>query len=183
MKLLPWWAKALILLAAIAAVIGAYKTWEHRVYQQGYKAADTEWQAKEARIRADAAEKLATATNEARAREQKLLADLNGMSIIRIEENEKHEKAIAQYIAAARAGALRLSVAINPRSIPRCPAAADPAPAGGPGRETRADLMPEVAETVLSVGGDIAKGVRDYNAVLDAYNRARETCNAGVDGG
>lgn len=179
---LPWWAKALILLAAIAAVIRAYKAWEHHVYQQGYKAASTEWQAKEAAIQADAAEKLATATNEARAREQKLLADLNGMSIIRIEENEKHEKAIDQYVAAARAGALRLSVAIDPRSIPRCPAAADPVPAGGPGPETRADLMPDAAAEVLSTAGRSAKDVHDYNAVIDLYNRARKTCNAGVGG-
>jgi hypothetical protein len=176
---IPWWGKVLLMLA----LIGAYKIWEHHIDQGGYNRADAEWQKKEADIKADAAEKMATATNTARAREQKLLADMNGMSIIRYEENANHEKAIAKYVAAARAGALRLSVAIDPRSIPQCPAAADPGAAGGPSTETRADVMPETAVDILGIAGNSAKDVRDFNAVVDLYNAARQTCNAGVSDG
>jgi hypothetical protein len=172
--------KALAVAALIAAIIFGYKAWERHIDQGGYDRANGEWELKEAGIKADAEKKLATATNEARAREQKLLADMNGMSIIRFEENANHEKAIAKYVAAARAGALRLSVAIDPRSLPVCAPAADSTPASGPSTETRADLMPDAAAEVLSTAGRSAKDVHDFNAIIDLYNRARETCNAGV---
>jgi hypothetical protein len=176
---IPWWGKVLLMLA----LIGAYKIWEHHVDQQGYNRANGEWQKREADIKADAAQKLADATNEARAREQKLLADMNGMSIIRYEENANHEKAIAKYVAAARASSLRLSVAIDPRSLPQCATPADPATTPGPSTETRADLLPDAAAEVLSTAGRSARDVHDFNAVIDLYNKARETCNAGVADG
>jgi hypothetical protein len=169
--------KALAVAALIAAVIFGYKAWEHHIDQQGYARANGEWELKEAQIKADAAQKLADATVAARAKEQALNRSLLTETEKRLMENAAHEKTIAGLNTAIRTRDLRLSIAIDPRSLPGCATASDSTPSGGPGTEARAGVMPETAVDILGIAGDIAKNVRDYNAVVDAYNRARAVCN------
>jgi hypothetical protein len=175
--------KALAVAVLIAAIIFGYKAWEHHVDQGGYNRADAEWQKKEADIKADAAQKLADATGAARAKEQALNRSLLTETEKRLMENAAHEKTIDNLNTAIRARDLKLSIAIDPRSLPRCAPTGDPAATPGPSTETRADVMPETAVAILGIAGDSAKNVRDYNAVVDAYNAVRETCNAGVADG
>jgi hypothetical protein len=179
----PSLIKGLAVLALVASLIAGYFAWHHHVDQGGYDRADAEWKLKEAQIKADAAQKLADATGAARAKEQALNRSLLTETEKRLMENASHEKTIAGLNTAIRARDLRLSIAIDPRSLPGCATASDPATAGGPSAEARADVMPETAVDILGIAGDIAKGVRDFNAVVDAYNKARETCNAGVGDG
>ncbi|NQE47970.1 lysis system i-spanin subunit Rz [Herbaspirillum rubrisubalbicans] len=71
-----------------------------------------------------------------------------------------------------RAGAVRLSVAVDAASAA---AAAQAAAAGD--REARADLLPAAAERILDFaleGDDI---VRDLNACVDKYHRAEQVIN------
>lgn len=155
--------RALVYLAIIAAVLGGYKAWEHRVYSAGYAARDIE-------AKAQAVDD----TLSAQARERKLIADMNEQSQQRYAENADHEKTIDALRARARAGALRLSVAVDPGA--HC-YATNPAAAARSGEQARTDLMPSTTDAVLGIAADSARHVRDYNAVLDAYNRARATCN------
>lgn len=178
---IPFFGRLLIGLAMAAAVVGAYKTWEHHVYQQGVTATDDKWKKKEVEIKAGAAEKLAEATAEAQRKERALNLVVLRQTEQRIQENANHEKRVTALTARVLAGDERLRIAINTRSLPQRPAGADPAAGAGSGGETRADLMPGTTERIFRIAGGIARLVRDYNAVVDAYNRARETCNAGVD--
>lgn len=173
-----WYYKLAAVLAAVALAIVGYRVWEHHMYTQGYSVRDGEAKTEEARLSADATAKQSTAAGEAWRREQDLRADLDAADAKRFKENADHEKINAALLARVRSGELRLSIAVKSGSLPDRAPATNPATAGGPGAETRADLMPGTVESILSIAGRSASDVRDYNALVDRYNRARETCNA-----
>lgn len=169
MKLIPWWAKALAVLAMIGIVIGSWQWREAVVDQQGYDRAVTE------RKQKDDAE-LAAATSKAREAEQALRAKIDADSAARLKETKKYEDTIADLRADVRRGAVRLRA--PGACVPANPAPADPAAAGRPGAEAGFVLLPETAQSVLDAGADLRQGVLDYNALVDVYNTARATCNA-----
>lgn len=92
-------------------------------------------------------------------------------------EREDEQMSAAAALAAYRAGARRLSLAVR-----ACPAGdggstADPAAAGGPG-EARAELAPETAAALDAIARDGDSGIRDANTCIDLYNAVRESYGA-----
>lgn len=170
--------KVLAVAALIAAIIFGYKAWEHHIDQQGYKRANGEWELKETQIKADAAEKLAAATKDTLVRQSVLNRALLNDAEQQIVNRTRYEKKIATLRAAARAGALKLSIAIDTRSLPKCAPGADTVPASGLGGETRADVMPGAADRIIGIAAASARDVHDFNRIQNLYNAAREACNA-----
>lgn len=106
----------------------------------------------------------ANATNAKRQDELQLAADESEMK--RAVDNDQHAKDLAAVRAAARAGAVRLSI---PGAC-RPAASAQAGTAAGPGSEERTDILPGTADDLIRIAGDSAKSVSDYNALLDRYN-------------
>lgn len=176
--LIPRWVKIAAVLAVLVALFGAFQAYEAHVFKQGYDKAAGEAAARELTIKADADKLLADATKTALDRERKLQTDLAAADDLRFKETQDHEKAIADLRARARAGDERLRVAVNAGSLQQCPAGANSAVTGRPGDERRADLMPGTVDALFGIAGRVTSLVRRYDAVVERYNRARETCNA-----
>lgn len=177
MRIVPLWAKGLIVLAVLTAAYAGVKVFENRAYDRGYDARDLEAQATEARITKESLERFNKAAAEAKTREDKLRSDLAAADKKRYEDNKRHEKTISSLIARANAGDIGLRVNVNGNSISGCAGAAFGSVTAGSSDETRADLMPGTVATVLRLAGDSARDVRRYNDLVDRYERARETCN------
>jgi hypothetical protein len=161
-----------------ALLLGLLGASEYGFYRFGYNTAETAAKAREARADADALARLETAAKGAQARERALRDELDAATTKRDKENADHEKTISDLRARARAGDLRLRADLTAGSCDRNPPAAGSGLAVGPGDQARADLVPGTADALLRIAGDSARLVRDYNALVDAYNAARLTCNA-----
>jgi len=70
-----------------------------------------------------------------------------------------------------RRGARRLSILTA--GLSGCPGAA---PASRSGGETRADLDPATADTLVAIAADGDAAIRQANALIDAYQIASEVC-------
>jgi hypothetical protein len=177
---IPSWIRVVAILALVGAVVWGVNAWEESVYQRGYGVAMAEAEAREKQIQIEAKDKLANATADALAKEREIRRAFDAMSASRLKKESENETIIARLRADARAGALRLSIAINAGSLPGGATAADSAAAGTPVRETRADVLPGTADDVLRIAAGTARGVRDYNELIDRYNEARRVCNGQV---
>ncbi|QJQ02093.1 hypothetical protein C798_18205 [Herbaspirillum rubrisubalbicans Os34] len=115
---------------------------------------------------------LASATERYREAERGGLQAFAAMTAAVQQEKENAKKQMDVLRAELRAGAVRLSVAVDAASA----AAATQAAAAGD-REARADLLPAAAGRILDFaleGDDI---VRDLNACIDKYHRAEQVIN------
>ncbi|MFJ3046979.1 lysis system i-spanin subunit Rz [Herbaspirillum chlorophenolicum] len=80
------------------------------------------------------------------------------------------------FIAGVRSGAIRLSVpVVGP--VPAGAVGADSAAAGGAGKEARAELAPAAAEFLDDIAGEGDDGIRQANAIIDAYEAVRKALN------
>lgn len=107
---------------------------------------------------------LANAANAKRQDELQLAADESEMK--RAVDNDQHAKDLAAVRAAARAGAVRLSI---PGAC-RPAAGAQAGAASGPGAQERTDILPGTADDLIRIAGDSARVVWDYNDLLARYN-------------
>ncbi|WP_017452888.1 lysis system i-spanin subunit Rz [Herbaspirillum rubrisubalbicans] len=115
---------------------------------------------------------LASATERYREAERGGQQAFAAMTAAVQQEKENAKKQMDVLRAELRAGAVRLSVAVDAAS-----AAAAAQAAGSGDREARADLLPAAAGRILDFaleGDDI---VRDLNACIDKYHRAEQVIN------
>lgn len=151
------------------------------LYGSGYVAGlcheQAAWQASDAKREKADTDHLLAATQSARAKETALRNKLDAATTQRLQENADHETQLNAVRAAARAGAERL----------RCPGAAlpadteanNPGAASGPEPEAGRDgIVPATADDLFRIAGSIRQSVRERNALIDAYDAARATCNA-----
>ena len=161
--------KALVALI-LAALIGAGIAWYgHVKYDDGHDAAVA------TRTAQDAAKLLAdTKTQAAKDAAAKAVQDAHNLADIA--EKAAYEKRIQTLIAAGRAGAVVLRV---PTDGVCTAGKAEPATAAGePGATPGQQLMPSTTGDILGVARDITNGVRDYNALIDAYGLLRKECTS-----
>lgn len=179
--ILPLWVRLVAIAGVLALLIAGVKFWESRVYKQGYAEADAQWRLKESRIETEAQAKAGQMLVAAQVKERELnkfLADAQGK---RISENKDNETKFNAAVTRVTTRIERLSIdADNPFS--NGTTAANPAIAGGPAAAQRVNVVPEFAEAILGIARDSARDMREYNAVVEAYNAARLTCNASVSG-
>lgn len=154
--------KGLLLILLFAATFAAVQWFKRVNYQEGYKARQTE------ELEAHAA-----ALEVARLRERSMQAESDRAAAQRYKENADHEKTMQNLYARVRSGDERLRV-----TVAEC--LATPPHTGftaRPGDEKTAYLMPGLTERVLRAASDSARDVRDYNAIVDAYETMRTQCN------
>lgn len=185
MSLIPWWWKALAAAALLCALVVAKGQYDAHLIAKGDAAGaarvKAEWVASEAGIKAAAEREAGAETKKAHAETAALQLKFDQLADRQQKERTDHEFAKRIAIAAALAGAERLSIDTSDGAGGTLPeggppesssAGANPAPA------TRAYLLPEAAAAVLDFAGDYGQLVRDYNDVLDRFDAARTSCNA-----
>lgn len=135
------------------------------------------WQDADALRASQDTAKLLKDTQDARAREQALRAQLDAAKMQRLKEQSDHEKNLAAVRAAARAGTERLHCPIA--ALPVSPTPDHSAPAARSEPEARpSDLVPEASDALFGIAGSIVEIVRQRNALIEDYETARATCNA-----
>ena len=172
MSLIPVWVKELIAAAIFAAVVIGAIALHHSIYQEGFNASKAISDKEKSDITAKALSTQLAYEAVARAKEQALAAQLSDLST-KHEESEAHANTVINGLRAdVRAGAIKLSVPTRCAS-PATSAHTDTAVASKSSDEGRSELMPETAETILSIAGGIAASVRKSNELIDAYNAVR----------
>ena len=164
-----------LIIAAVLLALGGFLVWfvPSHYREQGRQEIIQKYQ-EESRL---ALEKLNLEIQQNADKERQLAALITAKDTQLYESNQAHEKVIKDYESKLRSGSERLSIAISSK-IPACSASTDTRTPSQSSKEERADIMPETAATILSIAGDAAKDVRDYNALVDIYNAARTACNA-----
>jgi DNA-directed RNA polymerase alpha subunit len=127
-------------------------------YHKGYDARDVEMQLE-----------IAKKNEEQREIERERVAKLGDLSTQLMKEKENAKAANDRYADALRTGAERLFVPV--RSVQACP---DSTAAGGDRNETRAELDPTTAVSLVAITNDGDDAIRQLNACIDAYNAIRD---------
>lgn len=167
----PWAIKTLELLVLLAALAGTLALAHHHVYMEGHDAAVAERKAAD-----DTA--LAAATAKAAADQRDLSNKFLLAQRDRFKENQDAQATIDNLRARVQSGAVVLH--LRPGSA-LCSIAAPAGTAAGPGPGGEvgpSSLVPSAADAIVSIAGRIRSGVRRENALIDAYNTARASCNA-----
>lgn len=154
-----------VVLALRLGLLGGYLWGGHRQAQIDEGAA--------AKVSEQHALALASATERYREAERSGQQAVAAITAAAQQEKENAKKKMDVLRGELRAGAVRLSVAVDAASAA---AAAQAASAGH--REARADLLPAAAERILDFaleGDDI---VRDLNACVDKYHSAEKMIDA-----
>jgi septal ring-binding cell division protein DamX len=112
---------------------------------------------------------------EARAKEKALEAAVTTTANALRVTNEKAKLATKQRDAAIDAGAYKLRVPVK-TTCPTVSAATDtPAPTGGSGGETSAELSPEAGKALFAIAEEGDRAITKLNACIDLYNKALES--------
>jgi hypothetical protein len=185
-SLIPWWWKlggAALALVALFVAAGSYES--HLISKGdaiGYARAKGERVREEAKIKADAELAASAETNRARAETAAVQLKFDQLGDSQQKARIDHEISKNIAVAAALAGTERLSVpsGAGAGSALREAGTVEGAAAGARvAPEARADLLPGVSAVLFRFAGDYGQLVRDYNAVLERYEIARASCNAG----
>ncbi|RAM63153.1 lysis system i-spanin subunit Rz [Herbaspirillum rubrisubalbicans] len=153
-----------IALALCLGLVGGYLWGGHRQAQID--------EGRAAKVSEEHAIALASAVERYREAERGGQQAFAAMTAAAQQEKENAKKQMDVLRGELRAGAVRLSVAVDAAS-----AAAAAQAAGAGDREARADLLPAAAERILDFaleGDDI---VRDLNACIDKYHGAEQVIN------
>lgn len=110
---------------------------------------------------AEHAQALQRAEQEARSKEQSWQAAHDELQAKYEQEKKNAESKIADLRRRVQSGTVRLSVPARGCTVPGNPGAAT--------GETRAELDPETAERILSVGRDGDEAIRELNLCIDQY--------------
>jgi TolA-binding protein len=176
------WVKLIgggVLILAIGA--GA-AWWHHEIYQSGFDAEKSIRDTQDAINDKAAQDKYIALTAKAQQNERDLNSKIFDISNSLDIERQNHEATKSAYLNAARAGTLQLRVAtIAPSENIKCTSPSNSATASQSGAEAGSVVVPQVADDILSVAAGTAELVRQYNALVDAYNAARATCNADIN--
>lgn len=183
--IIPWYWKLGAIVLAIAALFAAEQSYEAYLIAKGDAIGagrvKGKWVKSEAEIKAAAELEAAAETKKAKAETDALQLKFDQLADRQQKERTDHEFAKRVAVAAALAGAERLSIDTSGGAGGTLPeggpaesssAGANPAPAA------RAYLLPQAAAAVLDFAGDYGQLVRDYNSVLDRFDAARASCNA-----
>jgi len=116
---------------------------------------------------------VAALNQEARQKEQALVSAVQTQAVQLVKANNDAKAQIAKRNSDIDSGSYRLRIPIK---TPVCPvhAAGDPAPASGTDTGT-AELQPEVAKDILTIGDEADTTARKLNTCIAAYNQIRET--------
>jgi hypothetical protein len=175
---MPAWFLKYLPALIVAIAIGAALWFAHHA---GVVSTTAKFELKESIDRERAAASIAEAERKARETENRAAGILAAQSSLHVEEQRNAQKEIDLLRAGMRAGFIRLSIPVT-----SCPPAietgADPAIAGGPGAEARAELSATAADALIGIAKDGDDAIRQSNRLVDSYNELRAQLNAGTCG-
>jgi hypothetical protein len=168
----------------IVIVIGGALTWlHHKVYKEGWNDRDVIAVSTAKKIKAenDAADAVAQEElSQANAKISGLqLTMANTISTINFEHKREIDDAnhtIKNLRNDVSSGKLRLSVAISDSTCNQASGVQGAGTSAGSGQAT-AELMPEVADDLISIAADGDAAMRRANACIDAYNAVKNAIN------
>lgn len=162
--------RILIALAVLAGLVFGEQAYEHHLIGLGVTR-------EAARRDALDAKALKDATAAALVKERAFNAARAQDETKRLLEKTGYETQIADLIRRANAGDIGMRVRVRPVCGPAAPASAGVVV--GPGDAQDASLMPGTVAAILDIAGRDAQNVRDYNALLDEYNKLVVFVNTG----
>ena len=115
---------------------------------------------------------VAALNQEARQKEQALVTAVQTQAVQLVKANNDAKILSQKRNTDITSGNLKLRIPVKP-TVCAVQAAGDPAPASGTDTGT-AELQPETAKAVLSVGDDADTTVRKLNTCIAAYQQIRE---------
>jgi hypothetical protein len=153
----PW-----VLLSVISAVIGVYFYGHHQGYQECYS---------------ESVAKVASANEQARAKEAQLTAKVNSTANELRKANETAQAKISKLTADVQSGSLRLSIPVSSNSL--CSSSSSRIASGD--TTARAELDGQTSENLIAITADGDKAIRALNACITSYNQVRETLREKID--
>jgi len=163
----PGWLRAGAVLAAVG--VG----WTAQGWRLQRELADL--RSAEARSRQAAAEARSEQIRRVLASERAARDAIDNLTRDLAQEKERLQHEQDTYRAGLRSGAIRMSVPIAPAAVRPGAERAATCPAAGAGEQARADLAPAAAEFLDELAGEGDDAIRQLNAVIDAYQAARES--------
>ena len=134
----------------------------------GYWLCHTQWKAEESRMNESQAKQETERLEKAMEENRKLHETVSQMQIQKKKENDDAKQKYDDLLARINRGTVRVSVPAR--------ACSDVSGSGYTGiddGETRAELDPATAESILSVGRDGDAAIRDLNLCIDQYNAVK----------
>jgi small-conductance mechanosensitive channel len=110
---------------------------------------------------------IAKLNEQARLIEQQRVQDANDHATKLRQANAQADKTISKLKSDVASGELRLSIA---RAVP---SASDSASAARVGNETRCDIDPTAAQSIVTIAADGDKAIRQLNELIDFYNQLK----------
>ena len=172
------WRKLIGVALLLATLVAGYFWWEGRIEARVTARVNADWTAKEEKISA-AAEALYQKKLVKALADQKTLMEADAKLAAESAAWEKnHEAAVQKHIGAVLSGVERLRVAVRPPASKAGgrPESTAAAPASEPGSAETAEIMPGVAAAILSIAGDSARDVHDFNELLARYQMIEAAC-------
>ena len=119
---------------------------------------------------------IARLNDEARIKEQALVAAVNTQTTQLVKANNNAKLQTQKLHSALDAGSLKLRI---PVQAPVCPVhtASDAPVASGDSVQATAELDRETAKNLIAITDDGDKAIRQLNACIDAYNTVYQTLN------
>lgn len=130
----------------------------------GYWVCNLQWEASESRMNESQAKQETERLEKAMEENRNLKETVSQMQIQTKKENDNEKRKYDDLLARINRGTVRVSVPTR--------ACSDVPETGHPGatdRETRAELDPATAESILAVGRDGDTAIRDLNLCIDQY--------------
>lgn len=113
---------------------------------------------------------IAKLNDQARQTEQEAAQKVSDISTKLVKANQNAKAEITKRDAAIASGELRLSIATRSAVYP----SRDAASASGDSHETRAELDPAAAQSLVAITDQGDANTRQLNACIDAYEKVRE---------
>lgn len=117
---------------------------------------------------------IAKLNEQARVKEQALVAAVNNQTTQLVKANNEAKVLSQKRNTAIDTGALKLRIPIKAPECP-VPTADNPAPPSGDRVQATAELDREIAKALVAITDDGDKNTRQLNACIDAYNAAYQT--------
>ena len=134
----------------------------------GYWVSSLQWETRESRINEIQAREETLRLEKAMEENRNLHETVNQMQIRAKKENDDAKRENDLLLARINRGTVRVSI---PASA--CVDVSEAGHSGTDDRETRAELDPATAESILAVGRDGDTAIRDLNLCIDQYNAVK----------
>ena len=139
----------------------------------GYWVCNLQWEASESRMNESQAKQETERLEKAMEENRNLKETVSQMQIQTKKENDNEKRKYDDLLARINLGTVRVSVPTR-----ACSDVSEAGHSGTDDRETRAELDPATAESILAVGRDGDEAIRELNMCIDQYNAVKSSIAA-----